>query len=62
MKDNKAADVILVRAAAGGNSAAFSELAVRYQRRIKALGMSFFHNESDADDFVQDVLINIYTN
>jgi len=61
MKDNKVADVILVRAAAGGNTDAFSELAVRYQKRIKAFGMSFFHNETDADDFVQDVLIKIYT-
>ena len=61
MTENRPTDVILVRAAAGGNSAAFSELAVRYQKRIKALGMSFFHNESDADDFVQDVLLKIYT-
>lgn len=55
------ADVNLVRDVVKGNAAAFAELARRYQKRIKALGLSFFHNETDADDFVQDVLIKVYT-
>lgn len=29
--------------------------------RLKALGMSFFKNEADAEDFVQDVFVKAYT-
>lgn len=52
---------ILVRSAAGGNSQAFGELVKRYHRRVAALGMSFFKNTADTEDFVQDVFIKAYT-
>ncbi|MBO5691679.1 MAG: sigma-70 family RNA polymerase sigma factor [Spirochaetaceae bacterium] len=54
-------EAILVRSAAGGNSAAFEELVKRYHRRVTALGMSFFRNIADTEDFVQDVFIKAYT-
>ena len=56
------AEAVLVRSAASGNSSAFAELARQYYRRITALGMSFFKNTADTEDFVQDVLIKVYTN
>lgn len=55
------AEEILVRSAAGGNSRAFAELVKRYHRRVSALGMSFFKNSADTEDFVQDVFIKVYT-
>lgn len=55
------AEEILVRSASGGNSQAFAELVKRYHRRVAALGMSFFKNAADTEDFVQDVFIKVYT-
>jgi len=55
------AEEILVRSATGGNSQAFAELVKRYHRRVSALGMSFFKNSADTEDFVQDVFIKVYT-
>ena len=55
------AEEILVRSATGGNSQAFAELEKRYHRRVSALGMSFFKNSADTEDFVQDVFIKVYT-
>lgn len=52
---------ILVRSAAGGNSQAFGELVKRHHRWVAALGMSFFKNTADTEDFVQDVFIKVYT-
>ena len=52
---------ILVRSAAGGNSSAFGELVKRYHRRVTAMGMSFFRNAADTEDFVQDVFIKAFT-
>ncbi|MBN1617666.1 MAG: sigma-70 family RNA polymerase sigma factor [Spirochaetales bacterium] len=43
-----------------GDLRAFSTLAGRYRRRVLSLGMSFFHNLDDAEDFVQDVLVKVY--
>jgi RNA polymerase sigma-70 factor (ECF subfamily) len=39
----------------------FEELVKRYHRRVTALGMSFFRNIADTEDFVQDVFIKAYT-
>lgn len=55
-------DVILVKAVNDGDTRAFAYIVSIYQKRIKALGMSFFKNVSDADDFVQDVFVKVYTN
>lgn len=52
---------ILVRSAIGGSPEAFAELVKLYYRRVTALGMSFFKNQTDTEDFVQDVFIKVYT-
>jgi len=52
---------ILVRSAIGGSSEAFAELIKLYYRRVFALGMSFFKNQTDTEDFIQDVFIKVYT-
>lgn len=54
-------DTALVQAAKNGDTKAFSQLICKYQKKVKVLGMSFFRNSTDAEDFVQDVFIKIYT-
>lgn len=44
-----------------GDGAAFGELMRQNTMRLRALGMSFFKNEADAEDFVQDVFVKVYT-
>ena len=46
----------------GHKSDAFATLMTLYEKRVHALGMSFFHNEADVEDFVQEVFIKVYTN
>ncbi len=53
-------DLFLCKEIAAGNTASFSILAEKYQKRIFSLGFSFFKNADDSDDFVQDVLVKLY--
>lgn len=53
-------DITLIKKTLSGNKESFSTLVSLYQQRIKAIGMSFFHNQSDTDDFVQDVFLKAY--
>ena len=55
-------DNALIKATLSGDSKAFSRLILPYQKRVKALGMSFFKNEADTEDFMQEVFIKAYTN
>ena len=55
-------DQILIKAAIQGSSKAFATLISYYQTRVYRFGLSFFKNNADADDFVQDVFIKVYTN
>lgn len=55
-------DNALIKATLSGNKKAFSKLISYYKKRVHALGMSFFKNETDTDDFMQDVFIKTYTN
>lgn len=61
-KDIKKRDAQLVKEILGGNDKAFATLINLYQKRVFALGMSFFKNETDTDDFIQEVFIKAYTN
>lgn len=54
-------DFILVNAACKGDNSAFAELIRRYQKKVHALGISFFKNTADTEDFVQEVWIKVYT-
>lgn len=44
-----------------GDTEAFAVLVRRHRSRVRRLGMSFFRDEDDADDFTQDVLVKAYT-
>lgn len=55
-------DEILIKATLDGNKKAFARLISYYRVRIKSLGMRFFKNEADTDDYVQEVCIKIFTN
>jgi len=54
-------DSLLCREVLAGNISSFSVLAEKYRRRILSLGYGFFKNGDDAEDFLQDVLIKVYT-
>ena len=54
-------DKTLISLIQKGNTNAFALLVSKYQLRVKSLGKSFFRNETDAEDFVQDVFLKVYT-
>jgi RNA polymerase sigma-70 factor (ECF subfamily) len=45
----------------GGSNKAFQDLVHTYQHRLTALGMRFFKNLSDTEDFVQDVFLKLFS-
>lgn len=55
-------DEILIKSALAGNSKSFESLMEFYRKRVEALGMSFFRNPDDTDDFVQEVFVKVYIN
>ncbi len=57
----KKRDFSLVSATLRGNQRAFETLMTHYKTRLFYFGIKFFHNEVDAEDFVQDVFIKVYT-
>lgn len=58
----KKRDKKLIKQILAGNKEAFSTLMSVYKKRITALGISFFHNQTDVEDFTQEVFIKAYTN
>lgn len=54
-------DSELVKTTLEGDSKSFARLMTLYKKRIVALGMSFFKNEADTEDFVQEVFLKAYT-
>ncbi len=55
-------DLKLISQSLRGNSASFATLIGFYEHKVRALGMSFFKNETDTDDFVQEVFIKVFNN
>ncbi len=53
-------DLKLCKKAIEGELSAFEALAKKYRARIMSIGMSFFKNADDAEDFLQEVLIKVY--
>jgi RNA polymerase sigma-70 factor (ECF subfamily) len=51
---------ILVEQILSGQKDMFRLLIKRYQRKVHAMGLSFFHNREDAADYTQDVFIRLY--
>lgn len=56
-----AEDSALCRRSLSGDAGAFGILAGKYHKRLFSLGYSFFRNPDDAEDFIQDVLVKVYT-
>ncbi len=55
-------DFELVKRVCKGDASAFAILVETYEKKVRALGYSFFKNESDAADFVQDVFLKVFSN
>lgn len=58
----KRRDNALIKATLSGDSKSFTKLISFYKNRVHALGMSFFKNEADTEDFEQEVFLKAYTN
>jgi len=56
LSDEEAISLVL-----SGNREAFAVLLKRHKSKVLRLGMSFFHDEDDAEDFTQDVFVKAYT-
>ena len=54
-------DYEVCKAVLNGNTQAFAVLAAQYQKRVYMLGLSFFDNSDDCEDFVQDVMLKAYS-
>mgnify|MGYP002856828451 CR=1 FL=1 len=54
-------DSKLVHEILSGDASAFAELMSLYKKRVESLGMSFFKNAADAEDFAQEVFLKAYT-
>jgi len=54
-------DYEVCKAVLAGNTQAFAVLAAQYQKRVYMLGLSFFDNDDDCEDFVQDVMLKAYS-
>ena len=54
-------DRLLCKAVIAGNTEAFSLIASKYQKRVYSLGMSFFKNHDDSEDFVQDIMLKTFS-
>ena len=52
----------LIRDCLKGNSAAFAKLMTLHEKQVLAIGMGFFHNQQDTEDFVQEVFLKAWSN
>ena len=53
-------ETLLVEQILSGNKELFRLLIKRYQQKVHAMGLSFFHNREDAADFTQDVFLRSF--
>jgi RNA polymerase sigma-70 factor, ECF subfamily len=53
-------DADLVRAAQGGDQAAFTEIVRRYQRSVHRVAWALTRNDGDADDVAQETFVRAY--
>ncbi len=53
-------DKQICKAILNGKTEYFSILLAKYQKRVYSLGISFFKNHDDAEDFVQDVMLKAF--
>jgi RNA polymerase sigma-70 factor, ECF subfamily len=62
ISDPPSEELVLVRAAKGGDDAAFGELVRRYDRNVFRIAQHITQNREDAEDVVQDAFLKAYTN
>ncbi len=55
-------ELVLVRAAKGGDDGAFNQLVKRYDRNVFRIAQHITQNREDAEDVVQDAFLKAYTN
>ena len=60
MQNEIFSDERIIRQILDGNVEKFRVIIERYQAHIYSIGMRFFKNNDDANDFVQDVFIKVY--
>src|SRR5579863_6854092 len=58
--DNQDADTLLVDQYLAGNTAAFDEIMIRYERQIYRVCYRFVDNREDAMDLAQEVFIKAF--
>jgi len=56
-----AADTAIIARVLAGETGLFAQLVRKYQKRILRLGYGFFHNQHEAEDFVQEVFLKAWT-
>ena len=62
LSDPPSEELVLVRAAKGGDDGAFNELVRRYDRNVFRIAQHITQNREDAEDVVQDAFLKAYTN
>ena len=56
----KVNDNLVVRRILGGEIDAYREILARHQTRVFYLGLKFFHNRHDAEDYAQEVFLKAF--
>ena len=62
LSDPPSEELVLVRAAKGGDDGAFNQLVKRYDRNVFRIAQHITQNREDAEDVVQDAFLKAYTN
>ena len=62
LSDPPSEELVLVRAAKGGDDGAFNQLVKRYDRNVFRIAQNITQNREDAEDVVQDAFLKAYTN
>jgi RNA polymerase sigma-70 factor (ECF subfamily) len=55
-------DQMIVAEVVSGQKDLFRLLVNRHQKKVYGMGLSFFHNADDANDFTQEVFLKVYRN
>jgi RNA polymerase sigma-70 factor (ECF subfamily) len=53
-------DAVLVEKVLNGEDSFYRMLVERYEKQVYSLGMSFFHNPGDSEDFTQEVFVKAF--
>jgi len=62
MSDESRDDLLIVSQIISGQKDLFRLLVRRHEKAVYGMGLSFFRNQEDASDFVQEVFLKVYRN